>query len=104
MYYLKIGVYHQCQCSLFKQFTTKLIRLHRHRVVFIINVNVLFLSNSQLFQQFYVALEGVYHQCQCSLFKQFTTLSVASSRDALVFIINVNVLFLSNSQRERRSS
>jgi len=42
--------------------------------VFIINVNVLFLSNSQLYASTYGTNFGVYHQCQCSLFKQFTTI------------------------------
>ena len=41
----------------------------------------------------------VYHQCQCSLFKQFTTVSQHSGHSGGLFIINVNVLFLSNSQQ-----
>jgi len=43
-------------------------------VVFIINVNVLFLSNSQQWKKAKNGVQGVYHQCQCSLFKQFTTI------------------------------
>ena len=93
-----VGVYHQCQCSLFKQFTT-IRRTVRHRLmVFIINVNVLFLSNSQLNSKHGSCINGVYHQCQCSLFKQFTTGCQLSILYFVVFIINVNVLFLSNSQ------
>ena len=116
-------VYHQCQCSLFKQFTTKQVCCILFEQLFIINVNVLFLSNSQrtpstifvlwvvyhqcqcsLFKQFTThskynfVLWVVYHQCQCSLFKQFTTASQLISTGFKLFIINVNVLFLSNSQ------
>ena len=40
----------------------------------------------------------VYHQCQCSLFKQFTTEELLRVMGEKLFIINVNVLFLSNSQ------
>ena len=40
----------------------------------------------------------VYHQCQCSLFKQFTTTAPLVGLTYKLFIINVNVLFLSNSQ------
>ena len=43
------------------------------QLVFIINVNVLFLSNSQRICADGWPIGGVYHQCQCSLFKQFTT-------------------------------
>ena len=42
------GVYHKCQCPLFKQFTTMFHTLRSVDKVFIISVNVLFLSNSQL--------------------------------------------------------
>ena len=69
------GVNYQCQCSLFKQFTTSRLALERGGKVSIINVNVLFLSNSQLI-----------------LF----SFEYASK----VSIINVNVLFLSNSQQD----
>ena len=66
--------------------------------VFIISVNVLFLSNSQLCKCCTIKGDGVYHKCQCPLFKQFTTLVELYSRGGVVFIISVNVLFLSNSQ------
>ena len=94
------GVNYQCQCSLFKQFTTggKLPRKlggvstinvnvlflsnsQRGRLspaaasqVSTINVNVLFLSNSQPWLSLSARLPGVNYQCQCSLFKQFTTI------------------------------
>ena len=67
------AVYHQCQCSLFKQFTTFGVSVETVFELFIINVNVLFLSNSQRENLADVAIQAVYHQCQCSLFKQFTT-------------------------------
>ena len=41
--------------------------------MFIISVNVLFLSNSQLLFTPILVCRGVYHKCQCPLFKQFTT-------------------------------
>ena len=69
-------------------------------VLFIINVNVLFLSNSQHTELYPNGKGAVYHQCQCSLFKQFTTQNQRYSDITQLFIINVNVLFLSNSQRE----
>ena len=68
-------------------------------MVSIINVNVLFLSNSQLFVSSSALLAGVNYQCQCSLFKQFTTSWNDSAEMMEVSIINVNVLFLSNSQQ-----
>ncbi len=67
-------------------------------VLFIINVNVLFLSNSQQAVGRLSQNIVVYHQCQCSLFKQFTTFAPNYSDNLELFIINVNVLFLSNSQ------
>ena len=91
-------VYHQCQCSLFKQFTTVVIKEITFPVLFIINVNVLFLSNSQQKNRAAGHTVVVYHQCQCSLFKQFTTLAERMGIPSRLFIINVNVLFLSNSQ------
>jgi len=42
--------------------------------------------------------QGVYRMCQCPLFKQFTTVFYYSSPRVAVFIVCVNVLFLSNSQ------
>ena len=91
-------VYHQCQCSLFKQFTTEDRHEDCRHGLFIINVNVPFLSNSQLhhLQEFHLLV--VYHQCQCSLFKQFTTNLRLTQLHHQLFIINVNVPFLSNSQ------
>ena len=65
--------------------------------LFIINVNVLFLSNSQPAGVIVPTSRAVYHQCQCSLFKQFTTHWTHLWYLNLLFIINVNVLFLSNS-------
>ena len=41
--------------------------------VFIVSVNVLFLSNSQLNYVVKFNFKGVYRKCQCPLFKQFTT-------------------------------
>ncbi|MBQ6096406.1 MAG: hypothetical protein IJK99_01550, partial [Bacteroidales bacterium] len=67
-------------------------------MVFIINVNVLFLSNSQQYLVVRLRNCGVYHQCQCTLFKQFTTVFGVETEHTRVFIINANVLFLSNSQ------
>ena len=64
--------------------------------LFIINVNVLFLSNSQHWSFLYLMYPVVYHQCHCSLFKQFTTILLIANRCGLLFIINVNVPFLSN--------
>ena len=92
------GVNYQCQCSLFKQFTTKARDDLGWDAVSIINVNVLFLSNSQLTERCYAAHCGVNYQCQCSLFKQFTTVEQVGVIFTRVSIINVNVLFLSNSQ------
>ena len=43
---------------------------------------------------------GVYRMCQCPLFKQFTTMEAAKAQELAVFIVCVNVLFLSNSQRK----
>ena len=69
-------------------------------MLFIINVNVLFLSNSQRDGVTQSVGEVVYHQCQCSLFKQFTTRQIRRMCRPELFIINVNVLFLSNSQQK----
>ena len=69
-------------------------------LVFIISVNVLFLSNSQHIPNCDHARLGVYHKCQCPLFKQFTTAPGCTALRPSVFIISVNVLFLSNSQPE----
>ena len=67
-------------------------------VVFIVSVNVLFLSNSHhLFAGLFFFL-GVYSKCQCPLFKQFTTFAAGLGLAEAVFIVSVNVLFLSNSQ------
>ena len=98
------GVYHKCQCPLFKQFTTSVPASEHNRMVFIISVNVLFLSNSQLIGGGYCSGFGVYHKCQCPLFKQFTTIDNNKLICHLVFIISVNVLFLSNSQRPSTAS
>ena len=93
-------VYRLCQCSLFKQFTTDWLAFSVHLWLFIDYVNVLFSSNSQLtsistserfgclsimsmfsFQAIHNgsrrSMGGkpvVYRLCQCSLFKQFTTI------------------------------
>ena len=117
-------VYRLCQCSLFKQFTTPPATTHRPHVLFIDYVNVLFSSNSQQvhvrpwrqhrclsimsmfsFQaihnsgspslQTYIV---VYRLCQCSLFKQFTTMKPYIAIANELFIDYVNVLFSSNSQ------
>ena len=96
-----MGVNHQCQCPLFKQFTTGSWTMPAAHPVSIINVNVLFLSNSQPSPLSAPTPSGVNHQCQCPLFKQFTTAPYLFRHTALVSIINVNVLFLSNSQLQR---
>ena len=62
-----------CQCPLFKQFTTRLVAYDADMAVFIVCVNVLFLSNSQLPHIAEKIHIGVYRMCQCPLFKQFTT-------------------------------
>jgi len=67
-------------------------------VVFIVCVNVLFLSNSQLVGTRDKIEAGVYRMCQCPLFKQFTTDGRHHIMAPMVFIVCVNVLFLSNSQ------
>ncbi len=93
-------VYRLCQCSLFKQFTTFYFRLRKGVWLFIDYVNVLFSSNSQLKKELPFFLQSclsimsmfsfqaihnispiplisalvVYRLCQCSLFKQFTTI------------------------------
>ena len=72
--------------------------------MFIVCVNVLFLSNSQLTTKTPINNEGVYRMCQCPLFKQFTTGCAAAHTVVKVFIVCVNVLFLSNSQRQDRPS
>ena len=43
-------------------------------------------------------MQGVYRKCQCPLFKQFTTDMLGMDYMLRVFIVSVNVLFLSNSQ------
>ena len=93
-------------------------------MLFIDYVNVLFSSNSQLnspllvvslcclsimsmfsFQAIHNGSRAgayrarvVYRLCQCSLFKQFTTLRYTLCVQILLFIDYVNVLFSSNSQ------
>ena len=117
-------VYRLCQCSLFKQFTTDDGDSLEVRALFIDYVNVLFSSNSQLsniarkteksclsimsmfsFQAIHNPKEEnpatvavVYRLCQCSLFKQFTTVIELQLQQESLFIDYVNVLFSSNSQ------
>ena len=67
-------------------------------MLFIDYVNVLFLSNSQRHQAGVLDNEVVYRLCQCSLFKQFTTIQSRRGCQRKLFIDYVNVLFLSNSQ------
>ena len=69
------------------------------RLLFIVCVNVLFLSNSQPLADRPCGESVVYRMCQCSLFKQFTTDGTLADEVAQLFIVCVNVLFLSNSQR-----
>ena len=88
-----------CQCPLFKQFTTEFSDNYIHEGVFIVCVNVLFLSNSQQQRQSDFSRSGVYRMCQCPLFKQFTTAVLGVDMYDKVFIVCVNVLFLSNSQQ-----
>ena len=88
-----------CQCPLFKQFTTNSTTRNVLGGVFIVCVNVLFLSNSQLYADTFMQRVSVYRMCQCPLFKQFTTKAISILSGFLVFIVCVNVLFLSNSQR-----
>ena len=92
------GVYRKCQCPLFKQFTTAQMPKMLLNAVFIVSVNVLFLSNSQLIVPSKFEVKGVYRKCQCPLFKQFTTVKELPHQSHAVFIVSVNVLFLSNSQ------
>ena len=75
-----------------------IIQADTHIVVFIVSVNVLFLSNSQRGVQRFFDWHGVYRKCQCPLFKQFTTEPERVRKAEPVFIVSVNVLFLSNSQ------
>ena len=117
-------VIYQCQCSLFKQFTTKVNSKKQTATLSFISVNVLFSSNSQhclasaasridchlsvsMFsfqaihncrQMFRFLSWIVIYQCQCSLFKQFTTGRGAISNRVGLSFISVNVLFSSNSQ------
>ena len=70
-----LGVYRKCQCPLFKQFTTRDALALVKAEVFIVSVNVLFLSNSQPNINIERLQDGVYRKCQCPLFKQFTTRS-----------------------------
>ena len=117
-------VYRLCQCSLFKQFTTPTALASLMMKLFIDYVNVLFSSNSQLyggradrphrclsimsmfsFQAIHndnlasiLNCNVVYRLCQCSLFKQFTTLLQIPLKRQMLFIDYVNVLFSSNSQ------
>ena len=98
------SVYRKCQCPLFKQFTTLSHSCDSDIEVFIVSVNVLFLSNSQRADAVAFAVESVYRKCQCPLFKQFTTLLNAGISNTQVFIVSVNVLFLSNSQRASSAS
>jgi len=93
-----------CQCPLFKQFTTRMAAGSLLRLVFIVCVNVLFLSNSQPSASPPTPTIGVYRMCQCPLFKQFTTWGRVQPRTAAVFIVCVNVLFLSNSQQQRHNT
>ena len=92
-----------CQCPLFKQFTTRSDTHLFVRLVFILCVNVLFLSNSQLNKAKAFLTCSVYLMCQCPLFKQFTTSRGRAWVVCRVFILCVNVLFLSNSQPEGSS-
>ena len=92
-----------CQCPLFKQFTTAVGAAGGILGVFIVCVNVLFLSNSQLSNTGNSYQLGVYRICQCPLFKQFTTRQADKPQQHMVFIVCVNVLFLSNSQLSNNS-
>ena len=94
----RLVVYRLCQCSLFKQFTTWLGSCCDICRLFIDYVNVLFSSNSQLIRPLKSHVLVVYRLCQCSLFKQFTTLSQTAGEIRGLFIDYVNVLFSSNSQ------
>ena len=117
-------VIYQCQCSLFKQFTTVGLKIHKQHSLSFISVNVLFSSNSQQsfeaqinrmschlsvsmfsFQAIHnnsLSISGyrvvVIYQCQCSLFKQFTTTRAFLMMVRVLSFISVNVLFSSNSQ------
>ena len=123
-------VYRLCQCSLFKQFTTKERLTTSAAALFIDYVNVLFSSNSQLSDTYVIngtrclsimsmfsfqaihnkarkqnaLLLVVYRLCQCSLFKQFTTVEDCFYALKELFIDYVNVLFSSNSQRRTAST
>ena len=91
-------VIYQCQCSLFKQFTTPSLTHSPEMLLSFISVNVLFSSNSQLCGGRLGGDKVVIYQCQCSLFKQFTTGDCVSDFSSELSFISVNVLFSSNSQ------
>ena len=74
-------VYRLCQCSLFKQFTTRQVAQFTVSGLFIDYVNVLFSSNSQLTSIDVSHIDVVYRLCQCSLFKQFTTAKDITTND-----------------------
>ena len=76
-------VYRLCQCSLFKQFTTIFLSFCHSFMLFIDYVNVLFSSNSQQRGWFGRNHAVVYRLCQCSLFKQFTTIMSMFSFQAI---------------------
>ena len=91
-------VIYQCQCSLFKQFTTRHGGNNTVTELSFISVNVLFSSNSQPTAATACSSPVVIYQCQCSLFKQFTTHGAVYRLHELLSFISVNVLFSSNSQ------
>ena len=91
-------VYRLCQCSLFKQFTTRGFLFCSCSALFIDYVNVLFSSNSQ---RCWYPFESF--GCCLSIMSMFSFQAIHNDGCALylrkpLFIDYVNVLFLSNSQ------
>ncbi len=91
-------VYRLCQCSLFKQFTTSDIA--RKTAKSCLSIMSMFSFQAIHNEEFFdlLLLKVVYRLCQCSLFKQFTTLCRHHGGEQRLFIDYVNVLFSSNSQ------
>ena len=92
-------VIYQCQCSLFKQFTTHFIIARSSGLLSFISVNVLFSSNSQ------PNLGGRQREKNCHLSVSMFSFQAIHNSSAvrislpLLSFISVNVLFSSNSQQ-----
>ena len=91
-------VYRLCQCSLFKQFTTRLWFKYVDDVLFIDYVNVLFSSNSQPCSSVCSAKVSCLSIMSMFSFQAIHNLMIAVIFITMLFIDYVNVLFSSNSQ------